>query len=472
MKRRAFFYQTIAATALATAPRAFTQPTDSQVRVAVVGLHGRGKSHIEGILASRGARLVALCDVDAAVLSRHTAQLKEKGHEVLKFEDYRELCASPDIDAITVATPNHTHALIGIEAAKNGKHVYVEKPVSHNVWEGRQLALAQAKHGVMIQHGFQRRAENAWKEAFAWIAEGHLGGLVLARGLCYKARPPIGRADSTQPVPAGVNYDLWAGPRPTFPIDRRQFHYDWHWQFPWGNGDLGNQGPHQIDICRWALGDPGLPLAVSACGNRFAQDDDGDWPNSIVVHLDYREAPIVMEVRGLPKAKQDYKTGMDTWFGESVGNLIEYEGGMLVGGHGPKCRVLDKAGQVLREFSGGGSSYQAWIDSIHSGKQDPILSAESGHLSSALAHLGNISWEVGQEMPERPPQSPETYEEAIHRMEVHLQANGIDFGEIPLRVGPRLPLIPEEERFADHPLSEPANALLKGRYRAPFEIEI
>ena len=471
MKRRTFFHRTLAAGAMAMTSRAAAATADSEIRVAVIGLHGRGRSHIDGILASHGARLVALCDVDAAVLAEQTAKLKEKGHEVLTFEDYRELCASPDIDAVTIATPNHTHALIGIEAAKNGKHVYVEKPVSHNVWEGRQLALAQEKHGVMIQHGFQRRAENAWKEAFAWIAEGHLGELVLARGLCYKARPSIGRVDAAQPAPAGVNYDLWAGPRPTFPIDRRQFHYDWHWQFPWGNGDLGNQAPHQLDVCRWALGDPGLPLAVSACGNRFAHDD-GDWPNSMVVHLEYRKAPIVMEVRGLPKAGMDYKAGMDTWFGESIGNLIQYEGGLLVGGHGPKCRVIDDAGEVLREFSGGGSSYQAWIDSIHSGKQDPILSAESGHLSSALAHLGNISWEVGEEMPERPPQSPEAYEEAIHRMEVHLEANGVDFGDVPLRVGPRLPLNAGEESFAHHPLAEHANSLLKGDYRTPFEIQI
>ncbi|RYD61097.1 MAG: Gfo/Idh/MocA family oxidoreductase, partial [Verrucomicrobiaceae bacterium] len=397
MKRRLFLHTSaFAGTWSLLSPLARAQGANDDLRIAVIGFAGRGQSHIDSATKTKGVRLVALCDVDSKVLGAAKDKLDKKGITVATYDDYRKVCEAKDIDAVVIATPNHTHALIAVTAAANGKHVYVEKPVSHNVWEGRILADAQAKYGKVIQHGFQRRSETSWKEAFAWVKEGHLGKLKLARGFCYKPRPSIGKVSGPKQPPAGVNYDLWCGPRETTPPHREKFHYDWHWQSPYGNGDLGNQGPHQLDVCRWALGDPKqLPPTVLSCGGRFAHDDDGDVANTQVVFLGYDPVPIVFEVRGLPKKGVDYKSGMDSYKGQSVGNLIEYEGGWLAGGHDGKCQIFDLEGKKLKDFQGGRSHFQTWVDSIRSGKQDYMRSADSGHLSSALAHIGNISWGLG-----------------------------------------------------------------------------
>lgn len=425
MKRRSF----LAASAFAgtwslLSPLARAQGANGDLRVAVIGLNGRGKAHVDAALKTKGVRLAALCDCDSKVLAAAKAKVEKDGAKVAIYVDYRSLCEAEDIDAVVIATPNHTHALIAVTAAANGKHVYVEKPVSHNVREGRVLADAQAKYGKIIHHGFQRRSETSWAEAFAWLNEGHLGKLTLARGFCYKPRPSIGKVAGPQKPPAEVNYDLWCGPRPMVPVNRRKFHYDWHWQSAYGNGDLGNQGPHQLDVCRWALGDPkGLPPLVLSAGGRFAHDDDGDVANTQVVFLGYDPVPILFEVRGLPKKGVDYKSGMDDYKGQQVGNLIEYEGGWLAGGHDGRCRIFDTAGKELKSFRGGRPHFQTWVDAIRSGKQEHGHSAESGHLSSALAHVGNISQSLGE--PAMARLAVEAFghpaaAEAVERMDAHL----------------------------------------------------
>ncbi len=205
------------------APHASAQGANSELRVAVIGLNQRGMNHVDGILKAKGARLVALCDCDSKVLARAKEAAEKKGAKVSTHADFRKLCESKEIDAVTIATPNHTHALIAVTAAANGKHVYVEKPVSHNVWEGRVLADAGAKHGVIIQHGFQRRSETSWEEAFEWLGQGELGKLKLARGLCYKPRPSIGKVPAPVKPPAEVDYDLWCGPREMADVRRQRF---------------------------------------------------------------------------------------------------------------------------------------------------------------------------------------------------------------------------------------------------------
>ncbi len=474
MKRRHFLNASAFAGAWSLlSPRALAQGANGDIRVAVIGLNGRGMNHVDEMLKAKGARLVALCDCDSKALARARERAEKGGANIATYEDYRTLCASPEIDAVCIATPNHTHALIAVTAAAHGKHVYVEKPVSHNVWEGRILAGAQAKYGVTIHHGFQRRSETSWAEAFAWLGEGHLGKLVLARGFCYKPRPSIGKADGPQKPPSEVDYDLWCGPRETEPVRRRNFHYDWHWQSPYGNGDLGNQGPHQLDVCRWALGDPAaLPPSVIACGGRFAHDDDGDVANTQVVLLGYEPVPILFEVRGLPKKDVDYKAGMDDYKGQQVGNIIEYEGGSLAGGHGAGCAVFDKEGKKVKEFKGGRSHFQTWVDAIHAGRQDPVHSAESGHLSSALAHIGNISWELGKaataDEAEEAFARPDAAD-AIARMADHLAANGVDPEKHKIQLG--IPLSLHGETFTG-PGADRANALLKGSYRKGFELPV
>jgi len=474
MNRRHFLSASaLAGTWCLLSPRARALGANDDLRVGVIGFNGRGQNHIDSLLKAKGARLVALCDADSAVLDKTAAELAKKGTVVAKYGDYRKLCESKEIDAVVIATPNHTHTLIAVTAAANGKHVYVEKPVSHNVWEGRKLAEAQAKYKVIIHHGFQRRSETCWEEALEWLKEGQVGKMTLARGFCYKPRPSIGKIGAPAKPPATVDYDLWSGPRELLPVKRTKFHYDWHWQFPYGNGDLGNQGPHQLDVCRWALGDPALPKAVLSVGGRVGYEDDGDWANTQLVWLDYDPVPVLFEVRGLPKKGVDYKSGSDAFKGESIGNVIECEGGWLAGGHSAGCEVLDKDGKVVKEFKGGKSHMQAWIDSVHSGKQRSIHSAESGHLSAALAHIGNISWRTGADAPMDKIRSAfaDPAKEAIDRLAKHLEANGIDPAKTPLKLGAALAVDAKAERFTG-PGAEAANALLKGDYRKGFELPL
>lgn len=474
MNRRAFLSTSaLAGTWSLLAPHARAQGANDDLRVAVIGLNGRGKSLIRGLAGSRGARIVALCDVDTAVLGAAEADLAKQGVKTETYDDYRRLCGSPEIDAVVIATPNHTHALIAATAAVHGKHVYVEKPVSHNVWEGRELARIAGRHKVIVQHGFQRRSETCWEEAVAWLAAGNLGRMTLARGFCYKARDTIGKVLKPLAPPPTVNPDLWFGPREIAPVRRKKFHYDWHWQFDYGNGDLGNQGPHQLDVCRWFAGDPGLPDAVLSAGARLGYEDDGEWANTQLVWLDYKPVPILFEVRGLPVKGLDFKSGVDKYKGQDVGNVIDCEGGWLSGGHHDMtCRAYDRDGKVVREFKGGKSHMQNFINAVKAGEIQAIHSVESGHLSSALAHLGNISWRLGEEAPPEENRAAFTdarAAEAFDRMAAHLDANDIDLAKTPLRLGKTLTLDANAERFTgEH--ADGANAMLKGGYRAGFEL--
>ncbi|MEP4078522.1 Gfo/Idh/MocA family protein [Haloferula sp.] len=471
--RRSFLTRTAIAGGFTLLPSlAQAAGSNSELRVAVIGLRSRGRQLIDLVLKAKDVRLVALCDVDPAILRERVDGLDRKNIKVASYSDYRTLCEAKDVDAVIVATPNHTHTLISVTAAANKKHVYVEKPVSHNVWEGKQLAAAQEAFGVTIQHGLQRRSETAWHDAFEWIAQGHIGEIKVARGICYKPRPSIGKVRGAQLAPEGLDYDLWCGPRPRSPIFRRQFHYDWHWQSPWGNGDIGNTGPHQLDVCRWALGDPdSMPRSVLSCGNRLGYADDGQWPNTQLATFDYEKAPILFEVRGLPSKGLDYKSGTDNYRGVEIGNIIEYEGGSLIGGHRSKCRIVDIHGKELKSFSGSKSPIQSWVDSIHSGTQAAGLSAKTGHLSSSLAHLANISWQLGRPSPNPDGIEDELTLEAFARMRQHLDANGIDLKQSPVRIGPLLTPEPSGDSFTGE-LKEVASPLLKGSYRKGFELPI
>lgn len=471
--RRSFITRTALAGGFTLfSPHSRAAGSNSGLRIAVIGLRSRGKELLNLALKGKNARLVAVCDVDPSILLERVGKLAQKNIKVAAYADYRTLCESKDIDAVIVATPNHTHVLIGVTAAANGKHVFVEKPVSHNVQEGIQLAAAQEAFGVIIQHGYQRRTETAWHDAFDWIAEGHLGKLKLARAICYKPRPSIGKVPGAQIAPEGLDYDLWCGPRPRTPILRKQFHYDWHWQHAWGNGDIGNQGSHQLDVCRWALGDPqNMPRSVFSCGNRLGDDDDGYWPNTQLASFEYEEAPILIEVRGLPSKDMNYKAGMDNYRGESVANIIEYEGGTLIGGHHANCHVVDEGGKKLKAFVGESTPIQTWIDSIHSGKQSAMLSANNGHLSSSLSHLANISWQIGRPASGLDDIGDALVDEAFGRMTKHLGANGIDLSKTPIKIGPRLTPNAAGDAFTGE-FKELADAYLSEQNREGFELPI
>jgi predicted dehydrogenase len=482
ISRRSFLVKSAAATLAAGAarvPRAWAQPSGANdaVRVAVVGLHGKGAHHVQMLKAIPGVRIVALCDVDEAVLEKRAGELAADNIAVAKHVDVRRLLEEKDLDAVTIATPNHWHALMGIWACQAGKDVYVEKPVSHNVWEGRKLVEAAAKHGRIVQAGTQSRSDEALLELAREVRAGKLGRIVRARGFCYKRRESIGRVAGPQPIPPGVHYDLFCGPAPLEPLRRSQLHYDWHWSWATGNGDIGNQGVHEMDVCRWMLGEEGLPPRVFSVGGRFGYVDDGETPNTQVAVLDYPRAPLLFEVRGLPK-----KTGVgyeDHYRGVRIGYVIEGEDASFVGGGGGGW-IHDRDGRKVKQLSseGGGRHMENFIDAVRSRRpQDLAAPIEGAHVSSALCHLANISHRLGLAVPMADVKAREAsrpdVSEALDRFAAHLVDNGVDLARTPPVLGPALDVRPAEERFAsrsDYDLGAFANRLARGTYRPPYVV--
>src|SRR5437867_933661 len=270
----------VASTALGVTASSYAKimGANDRVRVAVCGVRGRGKDHIYGFSRVPLTEIAALCDVDESVLNQRLGDVEKLGVPKPKsYVDVRKLLEDKDIDAISIATPNHWHSLMAIWACQARKDVYVEKPCSHNCFEGRQLVRAVKKYNRICQHGSQSRSNPGMLEAIQHLRDGTIGDVYMARALCYKWRPSIGHAE-VEAVPAGVNYDLWTGPAPLKPFTRNRFHYNWHWIWDTGNGEVGNQAIHEIDIARWGLG-VGFPVCVSAMGGHFMFQDDQETPN-------------------------------------------------------------------------------------------------------------------------------------------------------------------------------------------------
>jgi len=492
LTRRTFIRNTAllgAATAFPARSWAQVAGANGDVRVAVLGLNGRGKNHLSSLAKVSGVRVVALCDPDSKVLDKAAASL---GGDVKKYADMRDLFASSDIDAVTIATPNHWHTLAAIWAMQAGKDVYVEKPVSHNVWEGRQLVAAAKKYNRVVQAGTQIRSGEGLQEAVAWVQAGNLGKITASRGFCYKRRDSIGKTTAATPPPPNINYDLWTGPAPLVEPHRNNkkngpVHYDWHWIYLYGNGDVGNQGIHQMDVARWFLGEAGLPRHTLSIGGRLGYDDDGQTANTQVVIHDYKTAPLIFEVRGLPskagagqaagagaEAGSAEASGMDNYRGVSIGNVVECEGGYVMTKAYFTATAFDKAGKVVKEFKGTDRHMQNYIDVVRSRKLSDLYGPiEQGHVSSALCHLGNLSHQLGKasspgELQERVKGNAQL-SEAYGRMAEHLAANNVDFAKTPVTLGMPLAVDPTAERFTG-PNAGPANAMLTRQYRAPFVV--
>ena len=482
LNRRSFLKSTALTTAALSLPaRLWSQAAgaNGDIRVAVVGFGGRGGSHINAFSNMDGVRLVALCDCDTKILDNAAANLAKKGKQVEKFTDVRKLLERKDVDVIATATPNHWHSLITVWSCQAGKDVYVEKPVSHNVFEGRQSVEAARKYNRIVQAGTQSRSDMAYPEAWAWVREGNLGKIKIARGLCYKPRQSIGKVDGPQPIPPEIGedgYDLWCGPALKLPLTRKRLHYDWHWVWNTGNGDMGNQGIHEMDKSRWALGKMELPVAVYSIGGRLGYVDDGETANTQMCVFDYGDVQLIFETRGLPKGKEFQEKGwaqnMDTYRGERVGQMIECEGG-TTNGH----TAWDKDGKQIRKFSGAGGGgenvhFANFIKAVRSRKRED-LNADilEGHLSSALCHLGNISHRVGQttdpDALTTAVKKDSAAQETLARMEEHLAKNGVDIKQTQLTLGPVLKINPKTERFVDN---AKANELITRPYRAGFVV--
>ena len=453
------------------APNARIHGANDDIRVAVIGFRGRGQDHLASLRNIKGVRLVALCDVDSAILNAEVNKTNAHGEKVTGYQDIRKLLENDDIDAVTIATPNHWHSLAAIWAIQAGKDVYVEKPVSHEVWEGRQLVNAARKHNRIVQTGTQSRSSAAIIEAIAWLRAGNLGKIKLARGLCYKRRPSIGKTTGPQPVPATVNYDLWGGPAPMDPLRRAKLHYDWHWVWPTGNGDLGNQGIHQMDIARWALGESALSPRVFSIGGRLGYEDDGTTPNTLIVYHDYPTAPLLFEVRGLPSGSGSEK--MDKYRGESIGVVVECEHGyMTIPSSYSRVEAFDQNGASIRKFEGGGKHFDNFIAAVRSRKSaDLHADILEGHISSALCHTGNISWRLGKKMSldeiRAAIRDNAEMGETFGRVQEHLTANGVDLTKTEATLGAFLKMDPATERFTNN---SQANGYLTREYRKPFVV--
>ena len=450
----------------------------STIRVAVVGFRGRGPEHIKSYTAQRGVKLVALCDVNKTVLDKQAGELKKRGTEVQTYQDIRKLLENKDIDAISIATPNHWHSLAGIWAMQAGKDVYVEKPVSHNVWEGRQLVNAARKFNKIVQTGSQCRSSYSLREAVAWVNAGNIGKIEIARGLCYKRRASIGKASGPLDVPKDVDLDLWLGPAPKAPIFRKKLEYDWHWQWAYGNGDLGNQGVHQMDIARWFLGEGEIAPKAWSVGGRLGYEDDGETPNTQIVYQAYAKAPLIFEVRGLPSKKElaDSKEKddklMDKFRGASIGCVIHCEGGYIVVPSYSEAIAYDKDGKELKSWKGSDDHFENFIKAVRSRKREDLnADVLEGHLSAAICHTGNISYRLGEKKSVdeiRAAVAPHAgASETVDRMVQHLEANGVDLKATPLTLGPVLQFDPKTEKAIGN---EAASKLLTREYRAPFVV--
>ncbi len=498
LTRRTFLKSTalgLAGAALSARSWSQVAGANSDVRVAVIGLNGRGKNHLTSLRAVPGVRIAAICDVDSAVLEHTAADLAKNNLSPKKFSDLRRLFDSREIDAVTIATPNHWHSLAGIWAMQAGKDIYVEKPISHNLWEGRQLVAAAAKYNRVVQAGTQIRSGEGLQEAVAYVRSGALGKITAARGFCYKRRDSIGKVAGDQPVPATIDYDLWSGPAPIIPPHRNTkrngpVHYEWHWIWAYGNGDVGNQGIHQMDVARWFLGESGLPRHTLSVGGRLGYVDDGETPNTQVVIHDYATAPLIFEVRGLP-AKSDSghavdptlnsadaaaaaAGSMDKYRGVSIGNVIDCEGGSVITSSYFEAHAVDRQGNVIKEFKGRDRHMANFIDVVRNRKTAELYGpVDEGHVSSALCHLGNISHRLGHGTPSDEIRdsikndAPLT--EAVGRMSEHLAANGVDLAKNRLTFGLPLAIDAKAERFTGFG-AEAANEQLTRSYRAPFTV--
>ncbi|MEX0324465.1 MAG: Gfo/Idh/MocA family protein [Puniceicoccaceae bacterium] len=456
----------------------------SEVRFAVVGLRIRGMQLIRQFLEQGKdesepwdippVRLVAICDVDSEVLAESAMEIEAiTSEKVETYNDYQVLLEQKHIDAVVIATPNHWHALQTIWACEAGKDVYVEKPVCHSVWEGRQMVAAARRYKRIVQSGTQNRSDLGLLAAFPRILAGELGPIRHIHGLCYRNRHRIGIQNTPLVPPASVNYDQWLGPADDLPMYRPQFHYDWHWVWNTGNGDIGNQGPHEMDLIRWVLGDPDHPQEVFSFGGRFAWDDAGETPNMQVTSFRLNGVPVTFEVRNLTIDPQT--DAAPSYLGWRVGVIVTCEGGQFRGGRGGGF-FYDNEGQRMQAFpgDGGGDHMAGFFRAVASRRRSELNSPlREGYLSSCLSHLGNISYRLGNTVSDETLRSSiadDPWLVAAHERHLEqLKAWNLNPAQLEWTRGPLLKFDGASEQFHGD-LAAPANALLRRDGRAPYTI--
>ncbi|MEX0641383.1 MAG: Gfo/Idh/MocA family oxidoreductase [Pirellulales bacterium] len=472
--RRKFLRYTVGtAAACAVLPRKARADVNSQIRMAVIGFNGRGRAHIDEF----ADHLVALCDCDSEVLGRAADKFeKSHGRKLDQVADFRRILDRNDIDAISIATPNHLHALITILAAQAGKDVYCEKPICHTVWEGLQIVHAAKRYDRMIQCGTQARSSQAIKEAVEYVNSGALGKKLCIVGTCYKPRPSIGKLDKPLQIPASVDYELWCGPAKKVDLYRPHLHYDWHWDYNTGNGDMGNQGIHQMDVARWFHGAETLSPRVVSYGGRLGYDDAGNTANTQVVLHDYPECPLVFETRGLPNSKaaqSNWKKSMDNFKGSQVGVVVLCENGYVVSPSSYSgVRAFNNDGEQIESWSGGGNHFQNFLAAVKSrNARDLNADARTGYLSSSLCITGGISHQLGEPRTAREildaADTNAYLRDSIERMFQHLRANEVNVDHPVVTAGASLEMDPQFKRFTNN---QAADDMIHRHDRAPFVV--
>ena len=399
MNRR-HFLTTATVAAAAVRPHMLASAND-RIRVACVVVHNQGNQHIKHYLAMPNVEIAAVCDVDESVLNGRLGEIERAtGKRPAAFFDFRKLLEDKSIDAVSIATPNHHHTLQTIWACQAGKDVYVEKPCSHDMFEARQISVAMKKYGRLVQHGTNSRSGIA-REAIGKMNAGLLGDVYMARGLCFKWRDTIGRAP-VEAVPAGVHYDLWQGPAPEHPFTRNRFHYNWHWFWTYGNGDLGNQGIHQLDVARWGLGVT-YPTKVSATGGHMMFDDDQETPNVITASFEFDDGQkkklLNFEVRHW-MTNHEAGMGSDGKSPNTVGTIFYGSKGYLAIWDEDHGRYESYLGKEQAQGPSGhdlGNHWANFIAALRSRKASDLNAPiEEGAISTMLLHLANISDRVGR----------------------------------------------------------------------------
>jgi predicted dehydrogenase len=391
MNRRYFIFSSAALAAQTVKP---AKSPNETVRVAVVGCGGRGDSHMSAWTTLPNVELAGLVDVDDSHSERFVGTLQKREKKAPPvFRDIRKVLDDKSIDAVSIATPNHWHTLQTIWACQAGKDVYVEKPCSHNVFESKQIVAAARKYNRIVQMGSQSRSSPALQEAVQKMKEGEFGEIYMARGLCFKARNTIGK------TPVGVDYDLWTGPAPMRPFTKNRFHYNWHWFWDTGNGDLGNQGIHEVDIARWGLGVT-HPTKVSAIGGKFMFDDDQETPNTITAsyefNVDGKAKMMTFEVRHW---YSHHEAGIG---GEKAGNTIGNtfygsKGYLVIDGYNKYYSYMGRDQQPGSARTDRDKHFQNFIDGVRSGqRKDLTAEIEEGAMSCVLMHLANVSYRLGR----------------------------------------------------------------------------
>ena len=427
----------VAATTLASRAGPRTVPVargrvigaNERINMAVIGIRGRGRGLTSGFAKIPGVHVKTLCDIDEHLFADRVKEIEQiQGSPPSTEYDLRRVFEDKDIDAVATATPNHWHALLTIWACQAGKHVYVEKPCSHNIWEGRKMVEAARRYNCIVEVGFQSRSSKNVRQAMKFLHEGKLGEIYMVKGLCYKPRNNIGRYPDgpmaegeqysltvgggkmpgyTRDYLSKVHYDLFLGPAPKHPFNRNRFHYNWHWHWDYGSGDIGNQGVHQMDLARWGLNKNEHPHKIGCFGGYFAFDSSQETANTQITAFQYPDGKILQfEVRGL--YTNDEK-------GVRVGNLFfGTEGWMFLNSSGdtwetflgrknepgPSSASADLSADPSNlAGSGGGSHFENFINAVRSAKTDDLTAdIEGGHLSAALCHMANISYRLGRDL--------------------------------------------------------------------------